>query len=664
MPIGASAGTLDIENATLRSNAIAVLTNLVAGNDQVRQSGPPALEVYGDPSHGGNEPRLELVSNITDTVSNSFTRLTSNAGVFSIETGTSGTSDNGTITFGGFQNERLRITSDGNVGVGTTNPNTKFTLYGDDTQDEGGLLMKVVNRVAFDNGFTGIGLGGYATTSAPIIQVAKSAIIHERTGYNGTGNLMFCNDDTTDNNDVSNTHARMTITGAGNVGIGTTNPVGVNGGQRLEGSSSTGFEYIATRDDTTGVVDDFVGAYLFKNTDADGNEPHYAGMSAKMTGTNGPMDLRFHANRDQYETDAVPAMIINSAGRVGIGKTDPNSALDVIGDLILSGVSSGWRRRVFKDEYSNGVTKSWKRIAYIGGGSGVLRIHGVMGGHARNTTGEGQVIFDILLAARSGAIIRGNISGRIPSGTGLNIEARGVTGGGETGDNLTIYLVKEDYSAFNITCEAVHGITLHNDNWSTTTPSGGVVFNLSSYAASERNNTIGNLHVHGTLSKGAGTFLIDHPLPEKKNTHYLQHSFIEAPRAELIYRGKVTLENGVANVNIDLESNMTDGTFITLNENVQCFTSNETNWENVRGAVNGNILTISSQNSNSNVTVSWMVIGQRCDTYMKECNLTDDKNIFITEPQKEIVNERSDDDYYEIPNDPNNTSTISLSDNI
>ncbi len=84
--------------------------------------------------------------------------------------------------------------------------------------------MKVVNRVALNNGFTGIGLGGYATTGSPILQVAKSAIIHERTGYNGTGNLMFCNDGTTNNNDVSNTHARMTITSSGNVGIGTTNP--------------------------------------------------------------------------------------------------------------------------------------------------------------------------------------------------------------------------------------------------------------------------------------------------------------------------------------------------------------------------------------------------------------------------------------------------------
>jgi len=108
---------------------------------------------------------------------------------------------------------RLTILDNGNVGIGTASPTTKFTLYGDDTEDEGGLLMKVVNRVALNNGFTGIGLGGYS-------QVAKSAIIHERTGLYGTGNLMFCNDGTTDGNDVSNTHARMTITSSGKVASG------------------------------------------------------------------------------------------------------------------------------------------------------------------------------------------------------------------------------------------------------------------------------------------------------------------------------------------------------------------------------------------------------------------------------------------------------------
>src|SRR6056300_912869 len=209
MPIGASAGTLDIENATLRSNAIAVLTNLVAGNDQVRQSGPPALEVYGDPSHGGNEPRLELVSNITDTVSNSFTRLTSNAGVFSIETGTSGTSDNGTITFGGFSNERLRITSDGNVGVGTDAPTRALEIA------RGGGSA-IINLKRTD---TGTGQGALAFLNS--LSNTVSSISASRFGAEG-GELIFrtAPNDTTETSD--NPYLipeRMRIDADGNVGI-------------------------------------------------------------------------------------------------------------------------------------------------------------------------------------------------------------------------------------------------------------------------------------------------------------------------------------------------------------------------------------------------------------------------------------------------------------
>jgi hypothetical protein len=50
---------------------------------------------------------------------------------------------------------------------------------------------------------------------------------------------------------------------------------------------------------------------------------------------------------------------------------------------------------------------------------------------------------------------------------------------------------------------------------------------------------VGNVDITGTLTKGMGTFKIDHPLdPENK---YLYHSFVESPDMMNIYNGIVTL---------------------------------------------------------------------------------------------------------------------------
>lgn len=56
-----------------------------------------------------------------------------------------------------------------------------------------------------------------------------------------------------------------------------------------------------------------------------------------------------------------------------------------------------------------------------------------------------------------------------------------------------------------------------------------------------------NVAVIGSLSKGAGTFVIDHP--QKPRTHLLYHSFVESPEAKNIYDGIVELDsNGEATI--------------------------------------------------------------------------------------------------------------------
>ncbi|MEK7505594.1 MAG: hypothetical protein AAB597_01720 [Patescibacteria group bacterium] len=55
----------------------------------------------------------------------------------------------------------------------------------------------------------------------------------------------------------------------------------------------------------------------------------------------------------------------------------------------------------------------------------------------------------------------------------------------------------------------------------------------------------GNLAITGALSKGAGTFVIDHPLDPKNKLLY--HSFVESPDVKNIYDGVANLDkNGEA----------------------------------------------------------------------------------------------------------------------
>ena len=166
----------------------------------------------------------------------------------------------------------------------------------------------------------------------------------------------------------------------------------------------------------------------------------------------------------------------------------------------------------------------------------------------------------------------------------------------------------------------------------------------------------------GALSKASGSFKIKHPLPSKTQTHHLVHSFVEAPEAANIYRGKVALSSGTATVNLDTSSGMSEGSFESLNRDVQCFTSNETGWTAVKGAVSflsydfqledgsgslidesgntlitegvhSNILTITAQDNSCTDTISWLVIGQRHDSHMYDTDWTDQNGRVIIEPK-------------------------------
>ena len=149
-------------------------------------------------------------------------------------------------------------------------------------------------------------------------------------------------------------------------------------------------------------------------------------------------------------------------------------------------------------------------------------------------------------------------------------------------------------------------------------------------------NANGLVHVAGDFTcDGTKNFRISHPLPEKAETHFLTHSSIEGPRADLIYRGTVDLSGGYAQVDLDDAAGMTEGTWELLCRDPQCWIQNDTGWSAVRGDVEGNTLTIECESTDSDDTVSWMVVAERCDQSMTNSLMTDDEGRLIVEPEKE-----------------------------
>ena len=143
------------------------------------------------------------------------------------------------------------------------------------------------------------------------------------------------------------------------------------------------------------------------------------------------------------------------------------------------------------------------------------------------------------------------------------------------------------------------------------------------------------VHVQGSFSAATNKgFRIPHPLVGLTTTTDLVHTAVEGPQADLIYRGRAKLVAGISTVNIDVTNNMTDGTFVNLNRDVQCFTSNETGWTAVKGSVTGNLLTIIAQDNTCTDTISWMVVGERQDDDIKSPKIvnTDADGKLIVEP--------------------------------
>jgi len=82
---------------------------------------------------------------------------------------------------------------------------------------------------------------------------------------------------------------------------------------------------------------------------------------------------------------------------------------------------------------------------------------------------------------------------------------------------------------------------------------------------------------------------------------------------------------------------MTEGTFVLINKEAYVITTNESDYDPVKGSISGNILQIECQDSHCNGTVTWIVFALRDDIAIKQTNLLDKQGKYISEFMNVVI---------------------------
>ncbi|MCX5792528.1 MAG: hypothetical protein NTY45_10025 [Elusimicrobia bacterium] len=417
----------------------------------------PVISING--TTGANFRGLSFQQAGTETA---IIKTETNGGELRLQTGMSD-------AWGGFQTfytnnlERARITSSGNVGIGTTTPNAKLQVtdsfsnlrFGYNLSAGSGgpsLMLETASNVYGDIVWN--------TVSADQVRLRGSSYGLAIGGTNPRLNIGYP--------DANYTSAALVVNG--NVGIGMTNP-------NLATLQVAGSIMTTTGLNITGMGGFFNAANKFGIDQNGGTSRFYAsGADATTAGT-----YEFHVIASDGTPDTI-AMVINNFGNVGIGTAAPANKLYVAGGT--SSASSLATSKSVAAFYLQPKNTSGYGLAFgsgpndlpyiqnvtIGGdASGDMTLQPYGGNVGIGTTAPGekltvsgnvQVLGDRVRLAggavgTSATSLGININGANGGGVALLLCSRNTSAGGNTG--ASVYMLRYGYDGNNYSTQLVGG---------------------------------------------------------------------------------------------------------------------------------------------------------------------------------------------------------------
>ena len=466
--------------------------------------------------------RITSASNGTGGSSNAWL-LTGNSGTIA-GTNFIGTTDNVDLVIKTNNSERMRVSNTGNIGIGIITPTNKLQVNGSNdtaiyatgsyktvgyfkntstTSDYYGVYGECANT---DNwGYGGYFKGGYRGVYgevSPTGSYGYYGVYGKVSGGSGINYAVYGYA----SGGTTNWGGYFVGDGyfSGKLGIGTTTPTA-----NLHIVSSDAGNLPCLRlENISGSTANLFGPNITLKNGVPGKHGYVIEQYQSA-------DSYFAINNTDSPWDSY--FTISQNGRVGIGSTTPKGKLYIEGgsDTAIYATDSSYAVGYFKNTKTSadfsGVygecanTDNWGYGGYFKGG-----YKGVYG--TVSSTGNDYYY---------------GVNGYISGGSGTNYGVYGNVSSG-SGTNYGVYGYV--YGSLGSTNYGVYGYaTGGSTNWAG-------YFN-------------GNVNITGSISKGSGSFLIDHPLDPLNKT--LRHNFVESPENLCMYRGKVKLDaNGAAAVNM------------------------------------------------------------------------------------------------------------------